>query len=569
MGIFDNLMQDPDQQGLLGAAAGLLNASGPSRMPVSLGQVLGAGLQGGVQGYKSAQDQKRAQTALDLQNAQLAQALRQGQINSELYGRLLGGLQGGGQGNPQDPGAQSAPQQAGGNPVPAIGQPSQTGGQSASQQAGGGTNNFGLSANGILGGMLAGPGELGKAIVAANAPTDLTKQLRQAGIDPESALGHQIMQQNIAKQNYIAPVNARPGSIIRDPNDPSKVLAFNPTLPEGGTPQFDAQGNVTSISPIPGVSQIVQGLAQAKNAGANSVEPMAGVDASGNPAFTNKLAAAGGGAPSFQVSPQQQAQRDQGRMAILQQELAQTTNPADVAALQREIARTQPAGALRPAAAPGFNTSQDKIAGAAADRYTGLVQQASDSPTRINVYDNIMNLSKAGVATGPTQDWWNNIKGALAGTPGIGKMVPGMKDDVSNYQEINKFLYQNAQRNWQAAGGTGTDSQLEAFSQSSPNATMFPQALQAMAQWGKAGELALQAKANAAQQFKDQNNGNVVNLDQFDRAWRNNLDPVLFQLKTMDPSQAATYVNNLKQNDPKAYQTLMLKASALKNMGGL
>jgi len=45
--------EDPQQQGLLGLTAGILGASGPSRMPVSLGQVLGAGLGG----YQDAQRQ--------------------------------------------------------------------------------------------------------------------------------------------------------------------------------------------------------------------------------------------------------------------------------------------------------------------------------------------------------------------------------------------------------------------------------------------------------------------------------------------------------------------------------
>jgi hypothetical protein len=49
---------DPvQQQGLLAATAGILNASGPSLMPRSFGQVLGAGLQGYQQGQTQAQQQ--------------------------------------------------------------------------------------------------------------------------------------------------------------------------------------------------------------------------------------------------------------------------------------------------------------------------------------------------------------------------------------------------------------------------------------------------------------------------------------------------------------------------------
>lgn len=58
MGFFDQLGNlSPDQtQGLLAAASSLLQASGPSRMPSSLGQVLGGGLQAFQQGQQAAQD---------------------------------------------------------------------------------------------------------------------------------------------------------------------------------------------------------------------------------------------------------------------------------------------------------------------------------------------------------------------------------------------------------------------------------------------------------------------------------------------------------------------------------
>lgn len=48
---------DPQTQGLLGAISGIFNASGPSLMPRSFGQVLGAGLQGMQQGQQFAQQQ--------------------------------------------------------------------------------------------------------------------------------------------------------------------------------------------------------------------------------------------------------------------------------------------------------------------------------------------------------------------------------------------------------------------------------------------------------------------------------------------------------------------------------
>lgn len=547
MGLLDSFnMDDPQTMGLLSAAGNMFQASGPSLMPHSFGQVLNAGLQGGVAGYKSTQDRARENVALQLQNAQLAQALRQGQITQSVYEQLAKRINGGGANGTPAAGSAPADSPAGSSPAP------------SGQTSGGGT--FGLSDDAMLGGMLAGPGKLGEAIISANAPTDFTKLLRQAGIDPNSTLGRQFMQQQVAKQNNVPLVAGRAGAPMYNPD--GTIAAMAPKIPDNAIPQI-VNGRVAGVSALPGAADVEQINSYAGAAGKNQAEPMAGVDANGNPVFTNKLAAAGGGG---QASAQQAAPPDLNNMAPDQR--------AALMARARAQFGLQPGSApgssvVRPAAAPGFAESQGELAKAGASRYVGLVNQAADSPTRVNVYDNILNLSREGAQTGPTAEWSNKVKGYVASVPGVDSMFPGMKKDVSNFQEINKFMYQNAQRNWQAAGGTGTDAQLDAFSKANPNSSMFPQALKAMAEWGKAGELALQGKANAAQQWKDAQGGNVVNQDQFERAWRNNFDPALFQLKTMEPAAAATFVDNLKKTNPSAYATLMMKAKALKNIGGL
>lgn len=209
--------------------------------------------------------------------------------------------------------------------------------------------------------------------------------------------------------------------------------------------------------------------------------------------------------------------------------------------------------------------SRKQQAEAGGKRHDTIIQAAAESPTRINVLDNIIDLSKQGVQTGNGAEWQNTVKGYLANAPFAGDMFPDIKNDVSKFQEINKFMAQNAARNWQAAGGTGTDAQLAQYNKMNPNDVMFPQALQAMAEWGKAGELALQAKADAAQKWKDSQNGSVVGQDKFESQWRNAFDPKVFQYEVMSPDQKSAFVSGLSN---AKVQDLQNKIAALKKLRG-
>jgi hypothetical protein len=59
--------QQAQQQGLLGAALGLLSAGGPSRTPVSFGQSLAQGLQAGQQAYTGALQQRTQESLINRQ----------------------------------------------------------------------------------------------------------------------------------------------------------------------------------------------------------------------------------------------------------------------------------------------------------------------------------------------------------------------------------------------------------------------------------------------------------------------------------------------------------------------
>ena len=59
--------------------------------------------------------------------------------------------------------------------------------------------------------------------------------------------------------------------------------------------------------------------------------------------------------------------------------------------------------------------------------------------------------------------------------------------------------------------------------------------------FGIAGEIALQAKANAQDQFMEREGNNPVAQNKFESTWRQNFDPRVYQMQLMTPQERAQY----------------------------
>ena len=146
-------------------------------------------------------------------------------------------------------------------------------------------------------------------------PADIIGKLRAAGIDPGSPLAQQIAQTNIAKENYIAPINAREGSTILDPFNPSRPLFEAPK--EGVGLQYTPQGPVAYE--VPGYRQARAGITGAEtgakelntprvlptpSGGSQFVYPsqVAGMPPALGGSYNQPTGAAGGGAPPAPTS---------------------------------------------------------------------------------------------------------------------------------------------------------------------------------------------------------------------------------------------------------------------------
>lgn len=130
MGLLDSFMDDPQSVGLLNAASQILQQSGNVRQPYGLGQALGTGISGYMQGSAAArarkqQEEEQAQ-AMQMRQMQIEQAKReqaQAQAMQQRQAQLQQYLRGAPQGPPQ--GQQAAlsgiPQQS----TPGMPQPQQ------------------------------------------------------------------------------------------------------------------------------------------------------------------------------------------------------------------------------------------------------------------------------------------------------------------------------------------------------------------------------------------------------------------------------------------------------------
>jgi hypothetical protein len=111
-----------------------------------------------------------------------------------------------------------------------------------------------------------GQKELFKSVAAGYAPTAATLQARQGGFDSAKA-----NQAQFQKDSYIAPTTGT--GIMRNPFTQQPV-AFNPAIPDGSTPLFDASGNVAKVQPIQGAQGVMQGNAAATAAGGAQFKPV-------------------------------------------------------------------------------------------------------------------------------------------------------------------------------------------------------------------------------------------------------------------------------------------------------
>lgn len=187
-----------------------------------------------------------------------------------------------------------------------------------------------------------------------------------------------------------------------------------------------------------------------------------------------------------------------------------------------------------------------EIATNSAKSFSENINAATQVPIIRNLANNIINLGDQ-VNTGPKTDTLNKIRAM------VGNTIPGTKgwqDESTAYQEITKYMEHLALKSWGAAGGSGSNLQLEAQHAANPNNQYNSDAVKSLAKWVLAGQDAQQAHTNALISWSKQPGNGPENAYEFENKWANVMDPRVFQLSHLTPQETLkTFPSKAERNE--------------------
>lgn len=277
MGLLDNLSDPTVSAGLLGLGAGLL--SGSTGHYGAFAPALGQGFAGMQASQQNAQQLQQQGVLRGLQAMQLKLALQKQGLINRAWGNTLG-VPATAPVIPNASGSSSAAPSAQADtqafPIGPPGAPQQAPTQSPmfniSAQAPAAQSSGGFKMP-IIPGMSAqdsffafqtmGPAEYMKMAMGQTG-TDLQKTLAAAGVKPGTPEYQQAMMDAIAKANYVAPMNIRPGGVVYDAK--TNQVKFAAPTTQGTQTQYDANGNPSTVL-LPGAAQAQSDLSTAKASG--------------------------------------------------------------------------------------------------------------------------------------------------------------------------------------------------------------------------------------------------------------------------------------------------------------
>lgn len=312
------LPDDPNKkaaarQGLLAAGAALLGGRG------NLGEILGNGLMSGSQGYHGAIQQQQKDQLEQAQLKIMQSKDARDQRNNSLFASAFGVPESGaaGAGSVRMPNLSGVPMMSTPGAAPQGGQPNVA-------PANAGNGRFPMTLNQV-------------AMMKAMGIADLTDVYKMANEGFKREQGATYVMPDGSQRSY---ARLDPGQVQDQDGRVSNAVGYVDANSEveaaRARAQEEAKANYDLLDPAKYIGDDGRPIGGTRGAYIRSVKQLP----QKQPGAPVKLPTvrARGPANFPSVSPAEQQQRDGGRLQILQDELAATTNPADRAALQREIA---------------------------------------------------------------------------------------------------------------------------------------------------------------------------------------------------------------------------------------
>lgn len=548
MGILDGiagLMTDPNQAAQLGLAGGLLSAGGPSRMPVSIGQAIGSGIQGMNQGYMGG-----------LQRQMIAQQILASKMQNDF---LLGKLQMvdalSGKRGPQT--QKQATQQSLAGPVLSYG-------AQALPNTAGDVNQGGVGPTNTNAGLL-------------NSATQDATSAPQAGDAPASMNGMtgQLMQQGLLGPWLGVNNSSLVGTALsNDPNIQRQLaIAKDPKIAQA---LYATSNNDALARQMINNQMIASGSKRLGNSAGIVDGKLVGLPGTPSAGYVNEPNGQGGwnampiGGGLGAVASSSAAESGGKTLAKTATTPTSVWNPA----AGQQGSQVNPFGIN----VPGVGTPNSNFVPTEAPVGTHeathelakeYANQGLQLPGIKNSLDGLtkaLDLVNSGIQTGPGSE--NKFElGGLLNT----WHIPIGKDANTNYQLAYKYLSNANNQAMGAMGMSGSDARMDQFLHGNPNPeTMNPQALKSAIEYVRGQQSGVVANYNAKTAWINAHSGNYTTLPQFNAAWGKAYNPNVMVLQQMNPAQGAEW---LKANAPKGMtadqwrQQLAKKASEMAQLG--
>ncbi len=203
--------------------------------------------------------------------------------------------------------------------------------------------------------------------------------------------------------------------------------------------------------------------------------------------------------------------------------------------------------------APGVAAAATKTAENSAQLGNNLVTAANEVPQTKAILDNL-DRTLADFTPGPGADY-RRVGKALANT-----IIPeSLKDSlgfdpksIASQEEFNKLAYNLAQNQFQALGGTGTDSKLDSTMHTSPSELMSKLGIKGVVSLLKGNNDALQTKAKEWNKWKKVNGED--SYAEFSDDFNQHFNPRVFQFQYIPKAERQSWYRSMSPTDRREFE---------------